>query len=368
MQQPEFSPLTPFHHPALDTWGLAKRTRVWMADGGYLPVDEVRPGDHVLGLSFHIERDYLPRHEDPHHESNFVQVRRPVLTARRVLGVREVQARPWQVTFGDAEAQAETRRLVCGADTQIVRFPLSGRETLTRRVVDCPTALENPRVATQTMEAKQLDEEASHAHGEAVYRPTQFSGQARGEMLVTVPYEAYGGQMKMLRTDVRPYNRYLYSQVREVVPLTESYPLYQLALQPDTDPKSGAPLRCNCIVQTPFKPGSKKRRVMADHLSRARMETEDWGQYMAEWDSWVNQKQRGASAPDQAKPVDYESESQGQHYLAQEPGMARELEAQYGLKGGFLNGGILVEVPVSLHATLGAGADSVPEVHYQFNG
>ena len=355
-----FTPLTPIYHPRLDSWGLAKRTRIWMADGGYNSVDDIQEGDYVLGITFQIEQDYLPRHEDPHHEANFVKIWRPILAARKVLGVNVVEARPWQVTFGEAEKMTEDRRLIAGGETQLVTFPLSARETRTRPLVECRTSVANPRVEADFMRGEQLDPEASHAHGEPVFRPTPYSGQQRGEMIVTVPYEAYGGQMKMIRTDVRPHKRYLYKQVREVIPLKESYPLYQIKLQPDTDPETGAPVRANLIAQTPFKGGKKKRVVQADHLSRKRMTAKNWEDYMDDWDGWVKTHQGEKGRDDSPQAMDFESEMQGQFYMSQRPDMAKELQQQYGLHGGYLNGGILIEVPIDL-----AGGEA-PEIDFHF--
>lgn len=341
----EFSALTPLYHEELDDWGLARGTRVWMADGGYKAVEELAEGDMVLGVSFRVETEWLPRHPDRQHPSNFVRVRRPYLVARRVLAVRKVEARAWQLTFGTAERQSEARRLVAGADTRVVRAPLSATLDTSMRIVDLPTAVENPRVGCRYMEDRILDPAASLREGRPVYIDNPAAGEPRGEMVTVIPMEAYGGQMGFIRTDVRPYTRYLFLQVREVVPIHERFPLYQIEVQPDTE--GGVPVRANLVAQTPFRPGRRKSRVVVDELSRRRMEARDWNEYVRSWDEWVKE-QRSRARSVQTEEREVETEVQGQFYATLQPEIAAELERRYGIRGGFLNGGILIDLPVDL--------------------
>jgi hypothetical protein len=234
---------------------------------------------------------------------------------------------------------------------------------LSKKLVECATAVENPRVEPFVLQAQQFDQEASANFQENVYRPTQFTGQQRGEMAVIIPHEAFGGQLSMVPTDKKPYNRYLFLQVREVKPLGDAFPLYQVKLQPDTHPETGAPLRCNMIVQTPFPQGKRKREIIADHLSRARLTAKSWDAYMQEWDHWVENHQKRQTGPTTAKKTDYESEAQGQFYLSQKPEMAKSLEQQFGIKGGFLNGGILIDVPVDVRAH----APEMPTINFRYS-
>jgi hypothetical protein len=373
-----FSPYTPLYHEALDDWGLSAGTRVWNANGSFVPVESLSAGDIVFGISFDLEDEYLPLKDNPVDPSeNIVKVWRPVLRARRVLGVETVTARAWQLTFGEHTKQYEARRLVGGADTHVTLFPLTHQFTVSKRLVDIQTAVAetNPRVGSGEREAMELDIEWSMAEGRPMYRPTPFTGQPCGELATIIPYEAYGGQTGMLRADIRPYSRYLFSQVREVVPVQEASVLYKLHLQPDTPATNSgvapdALPRCNVICQTPFAEEKKSRRVASDRMSQEVSGVTDPADFMARWDEWA--ARRETKRPGPSGPVSKEKISttmNGMFYDSQrDPEKAQALERYYGLQGGFLNGGILVDLPVDPHAhrapdeTPGEAQDSEPDV------
>lgn len=350
MSEPDFSPLYPKYHEAIDDWGLSKGTRIWMGSGSFQPVETVEAGDYVFGVTFQLEDVALG--EDKNGREQLAKAWRPRLSAREVLGVRTVQARSWQMTFGDAEAQYESRRLVAGGDTKVDVFPVDNLIRNAKRLVETPTAVENPRVDTEKREAKRLDPEWSKEAGERKYRPTEFTGMPRGELVAIIPYEAYGGQIGLFNTQVRPYNRYCFSQVHEIVPLQEEATLYQVYVQPDTKEKFGVHKqqtpRANLIAQTPFAKENRRTKIIADPNSRALDGIEGHGSredFEQQWDEYA--KSMGQAQVSGGTEESYESESQGVfHQTRADDETAKSLKENYGIEGGFLNGGILLSTPL----------------------
>lgn len=347
----EFSKYTPFYHTNLDKPGLAAGTRVWEAGGGFVAVERLKAGDVVFGITFGVEEDYLPINDNPADpSSNIVQVWRPRLVGRKVLDIKVHKARAWQVTFGDHSKEEETRRLVAGADTRMVLFPLCHDDLVSKRIVDMKTSHSetNPRTGHYVSNASYLDMEKSAELGYNVWVKTPYSGAPAGEYATIIPYEMYGGQLEMLTTS-REYNRYLYKQVREVIPLVAETTLYELVLQSDTRPEFGitekVPTRCNVICQTPFAPQSKTRRIAVDALStevNGIKSAEQLDQFEAKWDKWAQENSpKPITQPSQIKTVEtkqtfYETQSDEK--------LAKGLKDRFGITDGFLDGGILIDM------------------------
>ena len=180
-----------------------------------------------------------------------------------------------------------------------------------------------------------------------MYRPTPYTGTPVGDMATIIPYEAYGGQAGLLRADIRSYNRYLFSQVREVIPVKATTELYQLKLVADTKPEygigEGDKPRSNMICQTPFSDKKKKRKVISDYMSAEVAAVQDVKDFEKRWDEWNTDKPQITKG--KAKIIS--STSQGMYYDSKnDPKLSAGLEKYYGIKGGFLNGGILLDIPI----------------------
>jgi len=350
----EFSPTTPLYHPDIDGWGLSIGTRVWMADGGFKPVQDIEEGDEVFGRGYQIETDYVERNPnavDP--TENLMKVWRPVLVSRTVLGKEKTEARAWEMTFGHDKKQYEARRLVAGGETTVRLFPDAHDHREAKPMVACHTALDNPRVGSETRKAMKLDPEASQRAKEPRYQQTALTGTPRGEQVVIVPYEAMGGQMEMIDTEQKDYNRYIFSQVREVVPVPgmEKATLYQLHLQPDTTEDLGVlpdhEPRCNAIVQTPFAGESEVREVKSDpksgqRIQRLNSEIESGeGDLRQRWNDYAQEM----SSPEgsESKHTTYR---QGQFHDTKSGKKGEALSKHYNIEDGWLNGGLLVNLPV----------------------
>lgn len=350
----DFSPTTPLYHKAIDGWGLSVGTRVWMADGGFKPVQDIGPGDEVFGYAYRIETDYVerkPNAVDP--TENLMKVWRPVLVAREVLGVETAEARAWEMTFGHDKKQYEARRLVAGGETTPRLFPVAHDHRVAKPMVACHTALDNPRVGSERRKAVEIDPEASQRAEEPRYKRTALTGTPRGESAVIVPYEAMGGQMNLIDTEQKGYNRYVYSQVREVVPVPgmAKAKLYQLKLQPDTTEDLGVlpehEPRCNVIAQTPFAGESEVRKVTTDPKSGQRIQQlnseieSGEGDLRQQWNEYAQEM----SSPEgsESKHTTYR---QGQFYDTKDGEKGEALEEHYNIEDGWLNGGILINLPV----------------------
>ena len=357
----EFSPFTPLHHDALDDWGLTKGTRVWMASGSFEAAQSVDAGDHVFGITFELEDVSLG--EDDRGRPRFGKAWRPKLSVREVLAVNTVRARAWQMTFGDVRAQYEARRLVAGGETHPGLFPLTHTKPFTdpdedsyahrdKQMVNCFTAEDNPRVGSETRDARRVDREWSEEAGETKFRPTEFSGMPRGELATIIPYEAYGGQTGLFNTRVRPYNRYAFTQIREIVPLQAETELIQLFVQPDTTEElgvsEGQSPRCNIIAQTPFAKEKRRSKIINDPNSNNLEGIQGHGareDFENQWDEYA--KTMGNAEVTGGTEEDYETESQGMfHQTRTDEETAESLKENYGIEGGFLNGGILVTTPL----------------------
>lgn len=344
----DFSPYFPKYHEAFDDWGVVPSTRVWMATGSFQPAASVEPGDFVFGQIFRKEDVMV---EDKANDTeHIVKCWRPRLSARKVIGKRAVKARSWQLTFGDCDQQYESRRLVAGADTKVSLCPVD-RESRSKRLVRCHTATENPRVETEYREAKQLDEEWSKQEGEKKFRPTQFTGQPRGSLVTVIPYESYGGQVGLFDTEERTYNRYAFAQTHEIAPLQEETILIQLALQPDTKEELGVgpnqKPRCNMIAQTPFAAEKETRKMVtdpkSDRIDQLQGE-EDVEEFEQAWDEYAQKK--GNAEVTEGEEITYEKTSQGVfHKSKNDEEIAKSLKKWYGIEDGFLNGGILLDMP-----------------------
>lgn len=350
----DFSPTTPLYHEAIDGWGLAVGTRVWMADGGFRPIQEVEEGDEVFGYAYRIETDYVERNPntvDP--TENLVKFWRPVLVRREVLGINTTEARAWELTFGTHEKQYEARRLVAGGETTIRLFPVAHDHRIAKPLVACHTVLDNPRVGSDQRKAVKLDREASQQAEEPRYQQTDLTGTPRGESAVIVPYDALGGQREMVDTDQKGYNRYNYTQVREIVPVPgmAKSTLYQLELQPDTTEDLGVldghDPRCNVIAQTPFAGESDVREVTSDpkagqHIQQLNNAIEsDQQDVQDEWDSFAHEM----SSPEGTSEK-HTTYRQGQFYDTKDGEKGEALSKHYNIDDGWLNGGILINLPV----------------------
>lgn len=349
-----FSPLTPLASDHLDAWGFAKGTRVWMANGSYKTVEQIEKGDHVFGITWQKEDDYLPiAGATGRPEDNIVKVWRPILTARKVLDIAIIKARPWQLTFGDHEEQQDTRRLVAGGYTAINVFPFYHEENHAKSLVRCHTSVQNPRVQTETRAGQELDTEATSQAGRPVYRPTALTNTPRGELALIVPYEIYGGQLKMISGDIRRYNRYLFAQMREIVPLQKPTSLWQFKLQADTKEVNAASEdnpRCNMIAQTPFAPEKKKSRVALDNqhfqFPNADLSMTNPEVFKQKWEAWAKEMKESQGKEENSAEIEQQEVSvQGQFYESQRPEIAQDLKKSYNIEGGWLNGGILITVP-----------------------
>jgi len=350
----DFSPTTPLYNKLIDGWGLSVGTRVWMSNGGFKPVQDVEPGDEVFGYAYRIETDYVERHPnavDP--TENLMQVWRPVLVAREVLGVDTTEARAWEMTFGHDKKQYEARRLVAGGETTVRLFPVAHDHRIAKPMVTCHTALDNPRVGSGTRKAVELDPEASQRAEEPRFKRTALTGTPRGEQAVIVPYEAMGGQMDLIDTEQKGYSRYVYSQVREVVPVPgmAKSTLYQLELQPDTTEELGVlsnhDPRCNVIAQTPFAGESEVREVTTDpksgeHIQRLNSAIESDGEAVR--NAWSEYAQE-MSSPEGSESK-HTSYRQGQFYDTKSGEKGEALSKHYNIEDGWLNGGILINLPV----------------------
>lgn len=334
--------LTPLYHEALDDWGLCAGTRIWDASGNFVAVEDIKPGDLVFGITYRLEKEYVPRSRKASQRAeDIVDVWRPVLCARRVRSVKTVTARAWQLTFGDANKLFEHRRLVAGGATQVHIFPLSRIRDHSKRLVDCLTALDNPRKGSGLRQAMVIDEEASEARGEIVMKPTEQTGTAKGDLSVIIPYEHYAGQTGMIDTQIRPYARYVFTQIREVSPLLTNTTLYQLDLA--SDDAGGARRRCNVIAQTPFAPESERKTIVSDLLAEEVAQTINTQEFAQKWDDWAH-NHKITDGP----KTEIETTKQGMFYETQ-PGSktSKDLEQKFGITGGWLNGGILIELPVT---------------------
>lgn len=344
----QFNAYTPLYHEALDNWGIGAGTHIWDASGNFVNVKSVKPGDMVFGITFRKEDEYINRVQQPDNPTdNIVKAWRPILCAREILAVDTVQARSWQLTFGDSEKLIEARRLVAGADTFVGTFPLTNEIDFCKRMVDMTTAVENPRTKTEFRKALQIDGEASQNAGKVVYRETPYSGQPRGDLATIIPFDIYGGQTNMLRRDIRPYHRYLYTQVREVVPIQETTTLYQIYVKGDTSEERAVvpgKIRCNLIAQTPFAPDKKNRTIFTSELASQLNNIKDPDKFLelcSEWDTWVKQG-TPAKTNEATSSSEHSSHMQGSFY---DKDLTKGLENKYGMKGGYLNGGILINVP-----------------------
>lgn len=347
-EQSEYSVYTALPHERLDTWGLVPNTRVWTANNSFEPVQALEQGDYVFGVTFSIEDVMIP---DGNDGTELAKAWRPKLNARKVLGVRAVRARAWQMTFGDVDAQYNARRLVGGGFTQINTFPFDHDVRDHDRMVDVHTVLDNPRNGSETRKAKKLDPEWSSEAGEAKYRDTEFTGMPRGDQATIIPYEAYGGQTGRFKTSTREYNRFAFSQIREVDVLHHDQPLVQVMVQPDTQEEFGASEerpRSNMIAMTPFRKESETTQVAVDNHSKS-LDGIDDVEDMDEWESYVDNVTNAPSSGGEEKVITEERETDVQgafHKTKDNEEIAKELKQKYGLEGGFLNGGILIHPPV----------------------
>lgn len=349
----DFSIYTPLAHDKLDTWGLIPNTRVWTASNSFEPVQTLEAGDYVFGVTFQVEDVIVP---DGNDGSELAKAWRPKLTARKVLGVRAVKARAWQMTFGDEKAQYDSRRLVGGAMTTINSFPFDADRRDHKKMADLYTAVDNPRNGSETREAKRLDKEWTQEEGEPVYRETEFSGMRRGDYATIIPYEAYGGQLGHIKTSSRDYNRFAFSQVREVDVLHHRKPLVQIMVQPDTEEKFGASEenpRCNLIAQTPFRNEQEQVEIVQSPGADATMDTIDRSgtskeEAMDEWDQYVDTLTGDSGIDTGTAPREEgKKDLQGSFYKTKDDEeIAKELKEKYGLEGGFLNGGIVIHPPL----------------------
>jgi hypothetical protein len=344
MSENEYSPYTPLHHESLDDWGLRRGTRVWKASNSFEPVQRLSRGDHVFGVTFSIEDEVVEREG----EGAIKQVWRPKLIAREVLGIRAVQARAWQLTFGDAENQYEARRLVAGGETIVDRFPVHHNtgEEYYEQMVDLPTAVDNPRAGSERRKAKRLDREWSQEAGEPKYRPTEFTGMPRGELVTVIPYVSYGGQVGLFDTKTRSYNRYSFTQTHKAIPIEHDVELIQVLVKPDRAEERGiigdAPPRANMIAQTPFRKEEKTTEVVRDAHADS-LDGLDNVEDLDAWDNYVDQIEDPASSPETQEKMTHETTRQGGFYeTLQDQELADELSEKYGIEGGFLNGGILI--------------------------
>ncbi|RME26211.1 MAG: hypothetical protein D6800_06740 [Candidatus Zixiibacteriota bacterium] len=243
------------------------------------------------------------------------------------------------MTFGDFRAEFKNRRLVAGADTYVRLFPLSHDTVVCRRMVDCHTAVANPRTEQLYRKAYALDP-ASSASGEPVYRPTEFTGQPRGDQAVLIPFDAYGGQTGMIDARIHDYPRYVYTQIREVVPLTARSVLYELDVQGDTRPEAGVPpgkSRKNYIAVTPWAPEVErvKVRVVPPDPSRLPEHLKT-----AEWEQWIKSLPEDKKAEKEIEVV-----RQGVYYETQKGEVQQQLANKYGITRGFVNGALLIQTP-----------------------
>jgi hypothetical protein len=162
-----------------------------------------------------------------------------------------------------------------------------------------------------------------------------------------------GGQMEMIDTEQKDYNRYIFSQVREVVPVPgmETATLYQLHLQPDTTEDLGVlpdhEPRCNAIVQTPFAGESEVREVNSDPQSGQRIQKlnseieSGEGNLRQQWNEFAQEM----SSPEgsESKHTTYR---QGQFHDTKSGKKGEALSKHYNIEDGWLNGGLLVNLPV----------------------
>lgn len=353
MNEDDFDKLYPLYHKELDSWGFSPGTRIWMADGDVKPAEDINVGDEVFGQAFQKETSYIPQDPDARAVENLSEVWRPILSSREVLGVQEVKARAWQLTFGPKAHQYQSRRIVAGGETRAHILPVVHERMPSRRIVDCRTTLENPRTEMMKRRADRLDPEWSREEGKPMKKPTEFSGTPAGDLVTIIPYDAFGGQTGLMKTDQRSYERYRYCQAREVIPLMEETTLYQFRLTADTVPELGVgpddPPRCNIIAQTPFANEKRRSSYISDKSSKAFEDLnghDDAEKFEDEWDSFAQEAQK-SGGPD-LNPGDekvIEATQQGVFWDSESGEKSEGLEKAYGIEGGFLNGGILFDMP-----------------------
>lgn len=348
----DFDKLSPLYHQDLDSWGFSPGTRVWMTDGGTKPCSEIDVGDEVFGLAFQKEVEYVPENPNGRPTDNLKQVWRPVLTSREILGKQKKVARAWQLTFGPKAQQYESRRIVCGGETKPHILPVTHDGMPSHRLVDLRTGVENPRTEIMKRRAERIDPEWSKEKGEKVTKPTALSGTPTGDSVTIIPYDAYGGQTGLMKTDERTYERYRFVQAREVIPLMRECTLYQFRVTPDTVEELGvgkdqAP-RCNMIAQTPFDNETKKTSYMSDR-SASMIENlnghDDVEEFEKNWDKFAEQAEKSGPKKNPGGQEQIEATKQGVFWDSVEGEKAEGLEQAYGIEGGFLNGGILFDMP-----------------------
>lgn len=351
-QSEEFTPYTPLYHKKLDTWGLARGTRVWVADGSFAPAENVQIGDNVLGIAYGAAQVADPNQRGP---QAIQTIWRPKLISREVLGRRVVKARAWQLTFGDHEKQHYTRRLVAGGATSVRLEPHVPSIRETKPLVRLQTTLDNPRVERQFREARQIDQEWSQEAGEIRRRTTALTGTPKGDKVMTIPYEHYGGTQGLFNTKSRPFRRFGYTQAREVTVLVDEIELVQLIVKPDVKKSRGVfeyqRPRANIIAQTPFDPEDEERVVVTDPRAQAIGDMSS-AEDMDEWDSYVNSITPEGDGPEEneGQQVTMKTKKQGLfHTVRNDTDFAQNLEDNYGisLSEGFLDGGILIHLPLT---------------------
>lgn len=338
---PTFNAYTPLYHEELDSRGLAEGTRVWAADGNFVPVESLRVGDSVFGITYQIEPLWIPLEDARRPEDQIFKVWRSVLTQRQVLAIDTIEARAWQLTFGDSNKMLESRRLVAGGATRVQTLPRHDAP-VSPRMVDLRTSIPNPRTGAYSRRATEIVE----LNGRLIEQPTPYTGMPCGDYAVVIPYEMYAGQTWMMDTAVRPFNRYLFTQAREVVPLMERATLYILRLQADTKPEFAASPdrpRVNVIAQTPFSPDRKTRSVLMDAMAAEISRVKDPVEFARQWDEWAK-GYAGGGARTARVPSSIDTTMQGTFYGSQQGPQAEALERDWGIKGGWLNGGILVDL------------------------
>ena len=338
----EYSPYTPLYHPKLDDWGLAEGTRVWMADGGFEPVESLEKDDLVYGVSYEKVEEAIEGQRGPR---AIRRVWRPKLIGRRVLGIRTVEARAWQLTFGSHDEKFEARRLVAGGETEVRLDPPHPMQVRKKRMVDCYTSVPNPRVETQIRDGRVLDPERSSVNGPAL-KESPLTGTPQGDLVMIMPFDAHGGQNGLFNTRVRKYNKYVFSQAREVEVLADKLTLVQLLVQPDTVPEAGiingVKPRANIVAQTPFAPEEEERIYISDPQSNSLSGLGDV-EGMEGWDEYVQgmdpdqgtQQNKGTKKKTTVKKQGAFYETLGND----------EYKSKHNIDG-WLNGGIVIPVPV----------------------
>jgi len=347
-----FDKLSPLYHEGLDNWGFSPGTRIWMTDGGTKPAHEIEVGDEVFGVAFNKEVVYVPENPSARPTENLKKVWRPVLTTREVLGTRKKIARAWQMTFGPKAQQYETRRVVAGGETKAHVLPVTDEGMPSHRLVDVRTTVENPRTKLMKRRAERVDPEWSKEEGKRMTQPTALSGTPTGDLVTVIPYDAYGGQTGLMKTDERTYERYRYCQAREVIPLMEECELFQFRVTADTVEELGVgeddPPRCNIIAQTPFDNETKKTSYMSDRSASMIDQLnghDDVEEFERNWDNFAEEAQKNGPQRNPGEQKQIEATKQGVFWDSVEGEKAEGLQQAYGIEGGFLNGGILFDMP-----------------------